>query len=309
MPVASVALPESLTWVKEALRIIGQANPAPLLAAVLAYASLILLYSLRWLVALRSVGVRASISSALKSYFLSLLVNNITPSSRAGGELVRAGYIYIRSNRGTSTAARIATALAFERLTEAIPAVGLAILAAGWSIYAGRSIPIASLGGALLVVVLLVVGVKYWDRWMELAARKLGANIGSDAIRLKDMIGNRRLMAIFISTGVVVWALDVVRIYLVAAAVGAPLSGPKLILATITYIVLGLFSLTPGGLGIVEGGFTATLKALGLKASEALSITLLERAISYGLSTLMGLVVLAAEGGRSLLSTIRSQWR
>ena len=58
---------------------------------------------------------------------------------------------------------------------------------------------------------------------------------------------------------------------------------------------------TIGSVGAIEGSLVAGLMMCGATADTAVAITLVERAISYGLSTALGAVSLTVIGGRAVL--------
>jgi len=58
---------------------------------------------------------------------------------------------------------------------------------------------------------------------------------------------------------------------------------------------------TIGSVGAIEGSLVAGLMMCGATADTAVAITLVERAISYGLSTALGAASLAVLGGRAIL--------
>jgi uncharacterized protein (TIRG00374 family) len=55
-------------------------------------------------------------------------------------------------------------------------------------------------------------------------------------------------------------------------------------------MVLGMIPITPGGLGFVEAGLTATLTLAGVSASDAVLATLAYRLVSYWLPLPAGLL-------------------
>ena len=58
--------------------------------------------------------------------------------------------------------------------------------------------------------------------------------------------------------------------------------------------VLNSLGITPGGLGIVEGGLVATFVAYGTKASAAVAGVLVYRAVTVGGLVALGWIVAAA---------------
>ncbi|TMF47540.1 MAG: flippase-like domain-containing protein [Chloroflexi bacterium] len=92
---------------------------------------------------------------------------------------------------------------------------------------------------------------------------------------------------------VLVWMAESTRLFLVVQALPLHVS---LSLAQIMFIALVASLLTtipalPGGLVLVEGGIIAVLVFFGLTASQALSVAILDRLISYWSLIAVGLVV------------------
>jgi uncharacterized protein (TIRG00374 family) len=94
-----------------------------------------------------------------------------------------------------------------------------------------------------------------------------------------------------------VWTLDIIRLKLVALALNINLSINLIVTVSILSFLLGALPLTPGGLGVIEGGLISLLLYLGIPLASAGSFVLLERFVSYGLSSLIGLLYLFYYGG------------
>jgi uncharacterized protein (TIRG00374 family) len=94
------------------------------------------------------------------------------------------------------------------------------------------------------------------------------------------------------------WLLD---LFTLMAALGAVGSRPPLIpvmLAYCTSQLLAQIPVTPGGLGFVEAGLTATLTLAGVGAADAVLATLAYRLFSYWLPLPVGLVAALAHQRR-----------
>ena len=84
------------------------------------------------------------------------------------------------------------------------------------------------------------------------------------------------------------WGLDYLALLAALTAVGARPRPSLVLLAYVTSVVLGMIPITPGGLGFVEAGLTATLALAGVSAPDAVLATLAYRLVSYWLPTLIG---------------------
>jgi uncharacterized protein (TIRG00374 family) len=83
------------------------------------------------------------------------------------------------------------------------------------------------------------------------------------------------------------WFQDVLRLACATRALGVILSPTQI--ATLSMLAM-LGGLVPSlaGLGPVEGGLLAGLMAFGIDLQTAAAVTAIERAISYGFSTIRG---------------------
>src|SRR5437870_2037990 len=121
------------------------------------------------------------------------------------------------------------------------------------------------------------------ERLRERAARFNHGLLSAFAGRLPLLLG----------LTVLVWMAESTRLFLVVQALPLHIS---LSLAQIMFIALVASLLTtipalPGGLVLVEGGIIAVLVFFGLSASQALSVAILDRLISYWSLIAVGLIV------------------
>jgi uncharacterized protein (TIRG00374 family) len=112
------------------------------------------------------------------------------------------------------------------------------------------------------------------------------------------------LFAAGVGYSTLLWLQDFLRLTCVTLAFGVVLP-PTKIAALCVIAMLG--GVVPGvaGLGPIEGGLVAGLVAFGVDLPTAAAATALERAISYGFSTLAGGGVIALLGGRAVWAAAR----
>lgn len=94
------------------------------------------------------------------------------------------------------------------------------------------------------------------------------------------------------------WAFDYASLLAALAAVGATPSPALVLLAFCTAQVLAQVPVTPGGLGFVEAGLTATLALAGVSPGRAVLATLAYRLFSYWLQLPAGLLGFASHKRR-----------
>lgn len=114
----------------------------------------------------------------------------------------------------------------------------------------------------------------------------------------------KRLPVIFV-LGVAGWMLEVARLYFVVLALGLEISLPLVLVVALGHAILSTVP-TPGGVGAVEPGVTGLL-TLGLARGDAVSITLVDRTITY-LSVIVigGVVFLLWQASQSRRRRARS---
>ena len=162
-------------------------------------------------------------------------------------------------------------------------------------------------GGALLFLMLFAVvftlvrfdrplwavgrTVERVTRWVYSKIHRPGGPTAAGMVHQRDAmvdaLGSRWEMALAAAVGN--WGLDYLALVAALYAVGAK---PRLSLVLLAYgaaAVLSMIPITPGGLGFVEAGLTATLIAAGVNGSDALLATLAYRVVSYWLPLPAGL--------------------
>ena len=167
--------------------------------------------------------------------------------------------------------------------------------------------------GVLVLLVTAATTLLAFDEPLEWVGRKVQA--ARNAMRRKAeplrtlpdrLIRERdRLLAILgprwgraVAGTVARWAFDYATLIAALAAVGATPSPFLVLLAFCAAQVLAQVPVTPGGLGFVEAGLTATLALAGVSAGAAVVATLAYRLVSYWLPLPVGLAAYAAHRRR-----------
>ncbi len=128
------------------------------------------------------------------------------------------------------------------------------------------------------------------------SSRTLSDRLISERDRLLDILGPRWGRAV--AGTVARWAFDFATLVAALAAVGSTPSLALILLAFCAAQVLAQIPFTPGGLGFVEAGLTATLALAGVPAAGAVLATLAYRLVSYWLPLPIGLVAYLAHRRR-----------
>jgi uncharacterized protein (TIRG00374 family) len=103
-----------------------------------------------------------------------------------------------------------------------------------------------------------------------------------------ERLGDRFLRACVAAVGR--WVFDLLALATAIQAVGASPRFSLVLLAYVTAQLLAQIPVTPGGLGVVEAGLTATLALAGVRGGDAAVAVLAYRLVSYWLMLPAGLV-------------------
>lgn len=241
---------------------------------------------LRWHVMLKNAtgpdGKNESIPnpSALAQYVLLGWFVNTVAWFRLG-DLYRS---YIVSQKSPLSFSFTTGTVLSERIVDTV-AVFLLLLAASVMLYESHGFYRLGLflGIALGLASLATLGI--------LIMKKLGVHFAQILpkrfqkaywIFVNSAIGSLTQLPLLFTLSLLVWATEIGRLAFVIHAldIGSILPLAVIILVTLASSILTTIPLTPGGLGLVEPGVLGLL-VISLPKSEALSIVLLDRSISY----------------------------
>ena len=276
---------------EEILRTLQETRIIYVIPALLVYLLSVYLFAVRWQNVLFCIGYNLKATSLVPIYFGAIFMNNITPANMTGGEPLR--ILWANKLFGISYTKAFKT-IFFERLIEAIPIAFLLI----YVLYSFPSFDIKFLplinsltlsSIHLMLFVFLAAGVTIWFFREKFAS--LLRNVHKNWKQLKKSF----IPVLLLSCGV--WTLDIIRLKLVALALNIHLSLNLIVTVSVLSFLLGLLPLTPGGLGIIEGGLISLLLYSGLPLASAGSFVFLERLISYGVSSVIGFLCLFYYGG------------
>ena len=273
------------------LRAISQTNVLIYALAFAAFYFSFVVRTIRWEILLRNTGESNRFGELFHIVILAWFANCVLPAKM--GDFYRA-YL-LRQQTDVSGSKGLGTIFS-ERALDFLVLMSLLVISGLISFRATvpeRFLPAFIVG--LLIAVGLIAGllvVRYSEgrlsrylpeRLRERAARFKHGLLSAFAGRLPLLLG----------LTVLVWMAESTRLFLVVQALPLHIS---LSLAQIMFIALVASLLTtipalPGGLVLVEGGIIAVLVFFGLNASQALSVAILDRLISYWSLIVAGLVV------------------
>jgi uncharacterized protein (TIRG00374 family) len=231
--------------------------------------------------------------------------NRITPGGGTTGTALQASMLTDAGFDGAKAAAGLtAQSLLITAAVIVMPVFALP------AIFAGTSVP-GSLVDALWIGLALFLGMAalgalllatrrpvVWlgdtiQRLANLGRRRdpitnLGQRLLVERDEIRTTMGSRWLEAVAASVGR--WAFEYFVLLVTLYAIGADPNPWLVLLAFVAASVLGMVPFTPGGLGFVEAGLTATLALSGITTAEAVLATLVFRLVSFWLPMPIGLV-------------------
>ena len=261
------------------------ANPWLLISAFVVFYAGFPLRGYRWTLLLKESGFKLKIRDATEIIFISWLVNCLVPAKL--GDVYRAWLLKINS---TVSLSRTFGTVFIERILDLFAIVVLGLGAGYWSFRGSLPTDVQIVFAIGVIFVLLLAGglltmrnfgrriitkLPLPHRVLELYDRFEEGVFGS--------IGLRHLPRLIVVTGLI-WATEASRLFLVVAALGLPglhlgISGAFFV--ALTGSLLTAVPLTPAGIGIVEAGVVGLLTLVyGVSNTDALAITLVDRAIS-----------------------------
>ncbi|MBQ3473250.1 MAG: UPF0104 family protein [Methanobrevibacter sp.] len=275
------------------------------------------LYTWRWSIINKTADMNLGIKKLIPMVLVSLAINNITLSGRGGGEPVRA---YLLSKEGHYKFEDTFATVIADRALDTFPFVLLAILTIiGIILTFSLDISLIVLlilcvGGITAAVILLLYvcineafGVKL-TAWIIKLLRRFYKNFNEDTekriveavisfqARMNSLIRDKDILYYALPLSFVIWIFEILRVYVVFLAFGANVSpvliGEVFILASF----VGMIPLLPGGLGAVDGIMILFYASAGITASISAAATVVERLISFWMTTFLGLIFLMMYG-------------
>lgn len=270
----------------------------------------VVFWACRWKVALKAVGYDINLWSLYLVSHAGMFFTNITPTSKSGGEPFRA--YFAKKRYGIPYSAGFASIVGEGILS--IPPY-LILLVLGLALKMGTSSLLLTLGVLCAVIGffggLTFLGYRFVKKRMgiKLIPRIIRKFKKGDQLSIVKslqhfyqsarMVLRDKKRAILISTmALLLNLMNICRVWLILLALGVHSSFLTPLLAVTVPVIAGIIPLLPGGLVMVESTMTAIFLWCGLSLPVALSATLIERGISYVLSTIVGAIVASYLGFR-----------
>ena len=275
------------------------------------------LYTWRWNIINKTADMDLGIKRSLPMVLVSLAVNNITPSGRGGGEPVRA---YLLAKEGKFKFEDAFATVIADRALDTFPFVILAILTIIGIIFT-FSLDIKLIAFLVIMVTLITVGVilliyvcineafgvkltswiikivsRFYKKFNESTEKRIYEAVKTFQARMNALLREKSIIYYALPLSFVIWIFEILRVYVVFLAFGAKVSpiviGEVFILASF----VGMIPLLPGGLGAIDGIMILFYANAGITASISAAATVVERLISFWMTTFVGLIFLTMFG-------------
>lgn len=305
----------------EVLAALAMSNLYLVLIAVFTQLFTYYLYTLRWKLINNAAGINKGIKELLPMVMVSLAVNNLTPSGRGGGEPVRA---YLLSKNSEYHFQDTFATVVADRALDTFPFLLLAIFTIIGIIFNFNLdtiwivifiLAVAAITALVAVIIYMCVNEAFGDKligWIIRLVRRFYKNYTQstenqivDSVKgfqktMNFLLRDKNVRYYALPLSFVIWAFEIFRVYLVFTAFGANVSllaiGEVFIAATL----VGMVPLLPGGLGAVDGIMILLYANAGITASVSAAATVIERLISFWMTTLIGLLIMPMYGGSLL---------
>ncbi|MFH1484827.1 MAG: flippase-like domain-containing protein, partial [Chloroflexota bacterium] len=99
-----------------------------------------------------------------------------------------------------------------------------------------------------------------------------------------------RQIPLIAMTTVVIWLVETGRLYFVTQSLGISVALSLVIFVALAHSIITVIPFTPGGLGLAEAGIVGLLMIATLSKEQAVSIAIVDRAISYWSIVVVGLI-------------------
>lgn len=275
-----------------------QANPWIYAAAFLVWYSTFILRAIRWKMMLGRAGIDQAhgypvpgVPGVVEILVLSWFVNCVLPAKL--GDAYRSYLLKQETKASFSTTLGTVVAERLIDLTVMFGMMSIAVVV----VFSGRLPSEAQqsfwLGLGLILAAAIGLGIMWFSRrWLE---RWLPERFQAQYARLHGAIFVcLRRPEVFVGFSVVIWLMEGMRLWLVAASLDAGLAPVTALLIALMGSLLTTLPFTPAGLGVVELGTGAVLtQVIGMAPTMAFSIILLDRVIGYWSLITVGLLVLA----------------
>jgi uncharacterized protein (TIRG00374 family) len=291
----------------EIFKVLVSADLRYVILAIILQIVVSILLTIRWKYIIKILGSDVSSKNIFLLVLMGLFINNITPSMKGGGEVVRAYYL--------SKLEDIPKGLAFstvfvERVLDTSIFLFFTLIVIGYFIIAGfKYLEYLILSWIFLftltaIVIYLIANKRLLIKTVIKISKlicKCGAYKYDEEKILKSIeefyssmkfFKNKKSLEVFIAIilSVVWYVVDILKLWLLFLSL--PYAVSIISVATVYLITLlsGVLSITPSGFGTADTIMIISFSAFKIPPSIAAAVTLLDRFVSYILPTIFGYI-------------------
>ena len=303
------------------------ANLNYVVLAILVQVATYVLYSLRWQLLNKLVNMDVSLKELIPMVMVGLAVNNITPSGRGGGEPVRA---YILAKEKDYQAEETFATVIADRALDTFPFIVLAAITITAMIFYFdvpsylvfvMSIAVIAIVAVLIILIYMCINPNFGYRvenWiLKVVRRFYKKNNDSVEAKIHDiifgfqntvkiLISNKKALAYTIPLSFVIWIFEIIRVYCVFLAFGANVDFVVIGEVFIVACLIGMIPALPGGIGAIDSAMIFFYSAAGISSSISAAATVIERLISFWMTTFIGMAILPYYGSSVLTKILPS---
>jgi hypothetical protein len=297
--VAAVAFRAALPEVRQGFGAIRQAHLGLLTLAVVVEGVALATIPLTYRAALRLAGGDASYGDVLNATLGAFALSRVVPAGGLAGGLYAARRFVFAGNATAVAGATVSLASVVTMLALGMVVACGAVLELGSG--RGSAALLWSLGAfiaALVTTFVLLIRVMHnprqLDRLCTAIGRRLRRPTEAEALRrylteLAPSLSEPASLVRVIGWAVLNWTLQLAALWIIFVAFGVAMPLGVLILGFGAANLVTALPHTPGGLGVVEAGMTATYAALGVPTATALVGVLCYRLLGHWLPVLVAL--------------------
>jgi uncharacterized protein (TIRG00374 family) len=266
--------------------------------------AIIMVYSYRWMLLLRSVGIDARVNVIFRYALIGIVFNYITPMMRFGGEPIK-GYMLARHYREKKR--RVFASVAMYSVITFISLLSLVYFSA-FSLSLFNVLDRFTLWIILTIVLMpLTVGgyVVYDTRALRYVSRKAenmvsrmrrgaGRGLTGDMLKFRDNIklalDRKELLLGSLAIGLAERLLEIFTLYIIFFSLGVDIGFVECAVIMGIGLLAGGVPFLPGGLVLYESSTIFVATILGVHFAPATSAILLWRFVSYWLVILVGII-------------------
>lgn len=304
---AFLALIYGAIGIREVASQISVADRGLILGALVSFVISISAWTVRWDTYISRAGYSVRFHNTISYLLTGIAVNNFTPIAKVGGEPLRA-YL-LQEREGIPMDIGMATTMV-EMVTDISVSLPLSFLAI---LTAALFFPVTPMETAGMFLIALLTAVVFgaivgfasseslllrttdWIservRFLKPYKDRIHRNMREFRDNFRDALSDKKAFGLAASAALLQKGFDALRLYLVLLALGIGLNFVQIFVLLGVYLLLFAVPSPPGGLGVMEGGSVGVLVLLGVPVGIAGAAVLLERAISYWLPTVVGIIL------------------